>query len=158
MSPDGVLTWKRNAGGGKLAGDPVGVTTAENGNQTCVLYFDKKLRGYSVGQVAWFLYHNQWPMLEVDHIDCNPGNHKAENLRLATRQEQCFNRVAGRKGRPNKGVYQTPTGKWVAQMWLDGKVIWLGTHETEEEAALVRMNAAAKAQGAFSNTKSYGVI
>jgi hypothetical protein len=157
MSDDGILVWARDAGRGKKAGDAVGVTTLKSGSQNCYLRFDGKLKGYSVGQVAWFLYHGEWPSLEVDHVNCQPDDHRSENLRLATRQEQCFNRAAGRKGRANKGVYRTPTGKWVAQMWVDGKAFWLGTHLTEEDAAHARIVAASKTQGAFANTKSYEV-
>jgi hypothetical protein len=155
---EGVLVWKRKANGGKNIGDPVGVTVTKTGHVICYLWFDKKLHGYSLGQIAWFLYHGEWPTAEVDHKDCNPQNNQRDNLRLATRIEQCRNRVAGRAGRPNKGVYKRDYGdRWVAHIVENGKSKHLGTFSSEEEAVEARKLAAAKLHGDFANTQSYEV-
>ena len=153
---DGILTWKRQANGGKKIGDPVGVTTLSSGHQKCFLTFGGKLVGYSVGQVAWFLYTGEWADLEVDHKDCNPMNNLFENLRLANRSQQCKNRVAGRKGRANKGVYKRNYGdKWSAQIWVGKRCICLGTYASSQEAAEVRELATAMLHDEFANTQSY---
>ena len=152
----GVLVWKRNAAGGKKAGDPVGLTTLKSGHQNCYLLFCGKLVGYSVGQVAWFLYTGQWPNGEVDHKDCNPQNNLLENLRIASREEQCRNRAAGRSGRPNKGVYKRDYGdKWSAQIWVNKRCVCLGTFDSEAEAVEVRERATKTLHGEFANTMSY---
>ena len=152
----GILVWKRNAAGGKKAGDAVGLTTLKSGHQNCYLSLCGKLIGYSVGQVAWFLYTGQWPNGEVDHKDCSPQNNLFENLRVASRKEQCRNRVAGRAGRPNKGVYKRDYGdKWSAQIWVDGKCKCLGTFDSEAEAVEVRELATELMHGEFANKMSY---
>ena len=153
---DGVLLWKRNANGGKKVGDPVGLATLKNGHQNCFLTFSKKLSGYSVGQIAWFLYTGKWPDGEVDHKDCNPKNNLFENLRVASRSEQCMNRISGRKGRANKGVYKRDYGnKWSAQIWVNKRCVNLGTFDSEDEAVEVRELATTMLHGDFSNKMSY---
>lgn len=153
---DGVLLWKRDAKARKKMGDLVGLSTLKSGHQNCFLSFAGKPIGYSVGQVAWFLYTGEWPTAEVDHKDCNPQNNRQENLRLATRTDQCRNRIAGKKGRANKGVYKREYGeKWAALLWVDNAYKCLGTFSSEEEAVEVRKLAAAKLHGEFANTMSY---
>ena len=153
---DGVLTWKRSTNRGKKIGDPVGLSTLKSGHENCCLTLSGKLIGYSLGQVAWFLYHNSWPTQEIDHKDCNPKNNKLENLRLATRSEQCLNRIAGRSGRANKGVYKREYGnKWSAQIWKNGICKNLGTYDSEAEAAEVRELATEMLHGEFANKMSY---
>jgi hypothetical protein len=153
---DGVLVWKRKASGGKNIGDAVGITTLLNGHQNCYLSFNGKLIGYSVGQVAWYLYTGEWPSEEVDHIDANPQNHSKENLRLSNRQQQCMNRISGKAGRLNKGVYKREYGeRWSAQIWVNGKCKCLGTYDSESEAVQARIEATKMLHGDFANIKSY---
>jgi hypothetical protein len=154
ISDDGILMWIS----GFKTGKPVSVQTTKRGHQTCYLQVDGVLKGYSVGQISWFLYHGSWPMKEVDHIDSNPKNHKLENLRLATRSEQCRNRISGKAGRANKGVYKREYGnKWSAQIWVDGVCKNLGTYNSEDEAVEVRQLATELLHKEFANTKSYRV-
>jgi len=154
ISDDGVLMWISGFKNGK----PVGVQTTKKEHQTCYLQVDGKLKGYSVGQVAWYLYHGEWATQEIDHIDCNPKNHKKDNLRLATRSEQCRNRISGKTGRANKGVYKREYGnKWSAQIWIDGACKNLGTYDSEDEAIEVRELATMMLHGDFANTKSYRI-
>ena len=155
---DGVLTWKRKANGNKNVGDPVGLTKRKSGHTNCFLTHNGKLVGYSVGQIAWFLYTGEWASGEIDHKDCNPQNNLFENLRIASREEQCKNRVAGRKGRVNKGVYKRNYGnKWSAQIWVNKRCINLGTFNSEDEAAEIRELATDMLHGEFANKMSYAL-
>jgi hypothetical protein len=152
ISEDGVLFWIS----GRMEGKPVGVQTTKKGHQLCVLSVEGKLVGYSVGQVAWYLYTGEWASGEVDHIDADPKNHRKENLRMATRQQQCMNRAAGRAGRLNKGVYKRDYGdKWSAQVWVNGKCKCLGTYDSEAKAVQARIEATKMLHGDFANIKSY---
>jgi hypothetical protein len=156
VGDDGVFYWKRNGGAGVKAGDKVGVMTSKTGHQACVLYYDKKLRGYSCGKAAWIIFYGEDPGAEIDHIDCNPQNHVVSNLRKATRAEQCQNRRSGKLNRKNKGVYKRNYGDyWTAQIWKDGKAYTLGTFKSENEAVQARVAAAKELHGAFANLQSY---
>ena len=91
----------------------------------------------------------------VDHIDNNKKNNNVSNLRWATHQENCRNRVAsGKSG--IKGVYKF--------MELDGKTLYnvyigynyntlfLGCFDNIEEAKQVRMKKANELFGEFTNS------
>lgn len=153
---DGVILWARNAATGRKINDPVGLTTLRSGHQNCTLYVEGKQNGYSTGQVAWFLYYGEWPQKEIDHIDGNPQNNRKENLRLASRAEQCRNRISGKKGRANKGVYKREYGeKWSAQIWVNNKCKNLGTFDSEEAAINARRIATMELHGEYANLNSY---
>jgi hypothetical protein len=70
---------------------------------------------------------------EIDHKNRNPLDNQRENLRLATRQQQCLNR----RGNVNrtvskfKGVTRHPDGRW--RTWFRAKHV--GLFKTEEAAA-----------------------
>lgn len=77
----------------------------------------------------------------VDHIDRDTTNNQRSNLRLATQQEQCFNRTKHRhwRGRPtssrHKGVVWNG-GYWRAYIQGPTGRINLGTYATEDEAGM----------------------
>lgn len=86
--------------------------------------------------VVWELHNEGIPEgFEVDHIDGNPSNNRIENLRLATRSLQAFNRgtrTDKRSGLP-KGVFVNGTG-FMGRTSRDGVRI-SKTFSTVEEAA-----------------------
>ena len=75
----------------------------------------------------------------VDHIDNNPLNNSLDNLRIITKQENSMNRNKTKEKTTSiyKGViWDKSRRKWKARIKLDGKSIYLGRYEFEEEAAL----------------------
>ena len=80
---------------------------------------------------------------EVDHINRNRLDNRRENLRLVTRQENCWNKS---KQKNNKSGYigvcfdkkASSKNPWKAYAKHDGKNYNLGFYSTEEEAARVR--------------------
>jgi len=87
--------------------------------------------------IAEAFLNNYSEELSVDHIDGNKKNNHISNLRMATKAE---NLQAFQKKRKNctskyKGVYLR-RNKWTAQITHDYKNYHLGSHNTEEEAAL----------------------
>lgn len=74
---------------------------------------------------------------DIDHINRNPSDNTRGNLRLCSRSENCKN-TANRKGKTSRfrGVSKS-RGKWVVVIRIDGKVTWLGSFDTEEQAAAV---------------------
>ena len=76
----------------------------------------------------------------VDHIDNNPQNNNLENLQITTHRH---NLSKDRKGKTSKytGVSIKPNGTWVAQVCLGGKVYYLGTYKTQEEAEVQYVDA-----------------
>jgi len=65
----------------------------------------------------------------IDHIDNNKLNNSVANLRITTHQGNMFNRPT------TKGYYwDKQRNKWRATIGLNGKIIYLGYYNTEEEA------------------------
>ena len=82
------------------------------------------------------------PHEEVDHINGNPLDNRRSNLRIVTRQQNCWN-----SNKPShkeysskyKGVYfrnDCPNRPWIALFSCRGKKIKVGVFKTEIEAAL----------------------
>ncbi len=148
---DGVIVWSRPANGGKKIGDPVGFSTRKSGHKNIYLFVDGKLRGFVYARVVWLLHYGEWPSQEIDHIDCNSQNDKIENLRIATRFENCQNTRYGRTQRPFKGTYQDKkTGKWHCQIQAFGKVHGVYGFLTQEDAYQARQQLAKKLHGEFA--------
>jgi len=76
----------------------------------------------------------------VDHIDNNPQNNKLENLQLTTHRN---NLTKDKKNKTSKytGVSLTKDGKWRTNVCLGGKVHYLGSYNTEEEAYIAYIDA-----------------
>lgn len=81
------------------------------------------------------------PGVIIDHIDRNPLNNRRLNLRLATRQENNWNRRPNRNcssrfkgvGRVNR--WTRAKNPWWASIARDGRSHYLGRFLTEEAAA-----------------------
>ena len=66
---------------------------------------------------------------QADHIDHNTFDNRESNLRIVTRQQNHFNR------KNSKGYYWNKTArKYMAQICVDGKNIYLGYFLTPKEA------------------------
>lgn len=70
----------------------------------------------------------------VDHIDGDPLNNRRENLRVCSQSQNIMNSRHGQ----SPGVFKCDlTGRFAARTSLEGKRIFLGRHDTFEEAAAV---------------------
>jgi hypothetical protein len=80
--------------------------------------------------------------LFVDHVNRNRLDNRRENLRVVTRAEQQQNLSAQRQSQsPYRGVYQRKqSGRWVAQVRHQGRVVTLGTFDTQLEAGQAAAN------------------
>ena len=88
---------------------------------------------------------------EVDHIDGNKLNNCLSNLRWCTHAENSRNRKKRSDNTSDhKGVsFDKATGKWKAQIKVDGKNKYLGLFHTKEEASAVYEEAAKREFGEF---------
>lgn len=90
-------------------------------------------------RVIWALVHGEWPELQIDHINGRRHDNRIENLRQVTPAENSKN---VRRRDNTSGVLgvsrHSTSGKWVAQLAIDGKNTYLGSFDTIEEAAEAR--------------------
>lgn len=112
------------------------VSTVLNGKQVALL----------LHRVAYELQTNELLGSQViDHIDHDRLNNKFSNLRKVCRKENNRN-LGKRKSNTSgvSGVYQLPSGKWRAQIRVDGKNHHIGCFETIEQAAAAKIRANAE--------------
>jgi hypothetical protein len=91
--------------------------------------------------------------MQVDHINRNTLDNRRENLRICTKREQAFNKRKRCDGLGSsfKGVYKArKSDRWTARIRFDGKAQWLGTYDTEIEAAAAYNVAAKSFHGEFA--------
>ena len=92
------------------------------------------------------------PKIQVDHKDRNTLNNTRENLRLATHAQNHINKPkAENKTSKYVGVcWDKSKGKWMATIAYNNKWHFLGRFENENEAAIVRNEAAKRLHGEFA--------
>ena len=115
-----------------------------------VSIFRCKMRAH---QLAWLYMTGEWPVLPIDHQDCDHGNNRFENLRLATCAENSANRRACVTSSSKvKGAFPYRDGKrWTSTIKGPGrKTIYLGLFDTAEEANAAYAGAAKVLFGEFA--------
>lgn len=100
-----------------------------------------------------FLYHHGYLPAYIDHIDCNRGNNKIENLRAATKINNGQNlkkRIANKSGYKNV-FWKKDIKKWAVQLPIDGKKKWFGSYFDIEVARFVAETMRHKYHGKWAN-------
>lgn len=87
-------------------------------------------------RLAWLYIHGEWPKDEIDHINGDPSDNKASNLREITGALNKQNQRKARKDNARTGVLGVyPNGKgYMASIQVNGRTHYLGTHKTVEKA------------------------
>ncbi len=101
--------------------------------------------------------------LQVDHINNNTLDNRRENLRVCNSRQNHQNRKKGYGTSKYKGVLLPPKYKsYKARITADGKIIELGYHKNEIDAAKAYDRAAIEYFGEFANTnfpkENYNVV
>lgn len=98
---------------------------------------------YLAHRVAWFLYYQEWPTKQIDHINGIKTDNKIENLRLASESQNAQNKFMHRNGNPvgvtfNKLKKKRPWMAVAPRNFLNrksNKAKTIGYFATIEEAA-----------------------
>lgn len=146
---DGGLYWKLKSRRRIVLGERAGAINTYG-------YRVIRLNGKRIGEhrLIWMLFNGDIPpKTEIDHRDTNKLNNRIENLRLATRRQNLWNRAVSVKSTSGyKGVYWKPqNGKWAAVLGYNKKQINIGLFETKELAAIAYNEQAKKIHGEFAN-------
>lgn len=141
---EGKLYWKINPSFNVKQGDEAGTTTYEGYR---AIRINKKQ--YRVHRLIFCLFNGFMPS-KVDHIDGNPSNNLIENLREADNCQNGYNRKLTRTNKLGiKGVHEY-NGRYIAQVQVNKKKVYLGTFLDLELAELVAIEARNKYHKEFS--------
>lgn len=110
---------------------------------------DRKFVKFRMHRVILGLEHGD--KRQGDHMDGNTLNNRRSNLRIATPQENNWNRSLRKTSLTGiKGVtWDKRSEKWMAQIWIDGKNVKLGRFATAKEAQRAYQLRAEEAFGDF---------
>jgi hypothetical protein len=145
----GVWTWRVWRGGSAPRAGEVACRKQQHPRQI-------KIEGrlYLTSRLAFLYMTGRWPETTVDHVNQDCLDDRWSNLREATRQQQnCNKRGWAQSG--FKGV-RRDGNSFMARIGIDGKVIYLGSRPTAEEAHELYCAAAAKLHGKFARTNHIG--
>lgn len=106
---------------------------------------------YMAHRVIWLWMTGKWPVHEIDHWDQNGANNRWTNLREATKFQNAKNiAVTKRNTSGVKGArFEKRSGKWIAEIRVNNRKIWLGLHNTLEEAGRAYREGVRKYHGEF---------
>ncbi len=145
----GWLIWRDGVRKGERAGSIR--TTAKHGfRQDWSLHISINNESKSIGanRVIWYILHKELPET-VDHIDRNPFNNKADNLRAATYIQNGQNGTLKKGKTTPRGIQKRPNGRYRARIRVNKKLIVLG-QGTYEEALELRKAAELKYFGEYA--------
>lgn len=103
-------------------------------------------------RLAWLVTYGSWPVFDIDHINGCKVDNRIENLREATRSNNCGNRRLESFGVSGfKGVHwNKKLGKWQVGIKKGGIKKHLGLFTDLEEAKATYLRAATDAFGEFA--------
>lgn len=121
------------------------------------VYYSEWSGGKSRPDLFHLLIMGKHPGMHVDHRDGDPLNCHRNNLRVVTYQKNQVNRHRLNRNNTSgvRGVtLHRPTQKWLAQIMVDRKSIYLGLYADLEDAVVARQQAEWKFFGELCPTNS----
>jgi len=112
--------------------------------------------GFLAHRLAWFYVYGEWPKDDIDHKDGNKTHNWIKNLRPATNTMNQQNSPKRKTDNRLKGVYfesWKKTKPYRASIACKGKRIWLGNHDTEDQAHAAYCRAAESLFGSYARFK-----
>lgn len=126
----------------KFAGKPA-LTCRSSHGYVGRMQYEGEWFAVKASRIAYAVHHGRDPDGFIDHINGNPLDNRADNLRVVTKHENALNRAKVASDRPYHGVRQCK-GRWSASIRYQQKDRWLGTFDTVGEAIAARKSAEAE--------------
>ena len=123
----GIFRWKISRGGA-VAGAVAGTPTYRG-----YLHIRIDRRVYSAGRLAWLYVTGKWPVSAINYINGDRSDIRCANLREATRSQWRAS-VRSKNKLGARGVWVSKSDRYVAQIRFMGKLKYLGSFDTVDEA------------------------
>lgn len=136
-----------------LLGKPAGrMNAGGSGKYYCAIQIDGKK--YKRSRLAYLWMMGSFPPECIDHINGDSTDDRWENLRAASRLENARNVARGLNGAGlPMGVRRALSGRFVARISVEKRLLTLGTFDTPSEAEAVYLEARKKYFGEFHGIK-----
>ena len=110
-------------------------------------------RKYLAHRIIWKMLHKVDPSTDIDHINGVRDDNRADNLRLASKQQNRHNSQRQKRNSSGiKGVGWNKAGKkWTARIQCNGVKVFVGYFKTAEEANTALTEVRKKYHLEFSN-------
>lgn len=135
----GLMYWIKSRSNRALVGSRFGANKDSKG------YYRSVWEGkqYRTHRLAWFHYYGEMPNGVIDHINRNKLDNRINNLRIADATLNARNASISKNNTSGHvGVtWHKGAGKWIAQINVNRKNIYLGCHENIEDAINARKQA-----------------
>ncbi|GAB1578669.1 HNH endonuclease [Bordetella petrii] len=99
---------------------------------------------YKAHRLAWLYMTGEWPKGQIDHRDWNKSNNRWRNLREASHSGNMQN-LSGPQRNNRSGhlgaSYHARSGRFQAQIGVNGRPKYLGLFDTAEEAEAAYLKA-----------------
>lgn len=118
-------------------------------NGRCTQYAEAYINRHRVGMHE-LIKPSDDPLITPDHKNRNGLDNRKNNLRLANKSQQMANRDKYDGKYKYKGIRPNSGGRWSARIRKDHKEIYLGTFNSEIEAALAYNRKAFELFGEFA--------
>lgn len=94
-------------------------------------------------KIAWAMFYGEWPGQIIDHINGVRDDNRPGNLRLSTLKDNARNMCLPRNNTSGfcGVIWDKGISKWVAQIIVDGRRIYLGSFEDKIDAVAARKSA-----------------
>lgn len=135
---DGCLYNKISRSSKSLEGSKAGNPRVDGYIQLCI---DQKM--YRLHRVIWLWHYGYLPENSLDHINNIKDDNRVENLREVSAQCNAINSDEPRNNSSGiRGIYFNPKqNRWVAQIKVNQRKIYLGQSSCKLEAACLRLAA-----------------
>jgi hypothetical protein len=112
---------------------------------------------FKAHRIIYEMHHGPIPEgMQIDHRDMDTGNNRVQNLRLATNSQNNQNKKAPRnsktgvKGVRFRGEKKFRSAPWYADIRVNGRLVYIGSYKTLEEAAAARAEASDRFHSEFA--------
>lgn len=140
----GVFTYKIDRRNGSKAGDVAGWITKPVAGHKPRRVIEIDQMNYKAHRLAWLYVHGEWPIGVIDHRNGDALDNSIANLRDTTQTVNLQNRHAANSNSSSKllGAYWNKgRNVWKSQIKAGGKLRFLGTFDTAEDAHMAYLSA-----------------